>query len=146
MFANKEEKKIAEEISNASTNIGKGTILSGNIETFGNIRIEGHATGDVKSKSKVVLGESSSLDGNIIAQNAEIFGEVKGRVEISDVLTLKETAVVHGDIITGKLVVDSGAKFNGSCKMGVAMEEIQIGFNGQNAKDAFEEVETSETM
>ena len=134
MFANKEEKKIAEEISNSSNNIGKGTILKGNIETFGNIRIEGRMTGDVKSKSKVVLGESSYLDGNIISQNAEIFGEVKGKVEISDVLILKATAVVHGDIITGKLIVDSGAKFNGSCKMGVSMIEIQIGTNGQGNK------------
>ena len=146
MFANKEEKKIAEEISNSSNNIGKGTILTGNIETYGNIRIEGRAKGDVKSKSKVVLGESSHVDGNIIAQNAEIFGEVKGRVEISDVLTLKATAVVHGDIITGKLIVDSGAKFNGSCKMGGAMGEIHIGSNGQNGAKAFKEIKTAKAV
>jgi cytoskeletal protein CcmA (bactofilin family) len=51
MFTSKEEKRVAEEISNSSNNIGKGTFLEGNIETYGNIRIEGKVTGHVKSKS-----------------------------------------------------------------------------------------------
>lgn len=130
MFNSKEEKKAAEELSNSSNNIGKGTTLEGNIETFGNIRIEGKIIGHVKSKSKIALGHSSYIDGNIIAQNADIEGEVKGRVETSDLLVLKSTAVVHGDIITNKLIVESGAVFNGTCKMGAAVKDIKIGDNG----------------
>ena len=68
MFTTKEEKKAAEEISNSSNVIGKGTILEGNIETYGNIRIEGRVHGNVKSKSKIALGHSSHIDGNITAQ------------------------------------------------------------------------------
>jgi cytoskeletal protein CcmA (bactofilin family) len=83
MFTTKEQKRVAEEISNSSNNIGKGTFLEGMIETFGNIRIEGKVKGDVKSKSKIALGESSQIEGNIIAQNADIEGEVKGRVEVT---------------------------------------------------------------
>ena len=41
MFTNKEERKVAEEISNSSNIIGKGTFVEGSIETFGNIRVEG---------------------------------------------------------------------------------------------------------
>ena len=41
MLTSKEQKRAAEEISNSSNNIGKGTYLEGNIETYGNIRIEG---------------------------------------------------------------------------------------------------------
>ena len=99
-----------------------------------------------KSKSKVVLGESSHVDGNIIAQNAEIEGEVKGKVETSDVLALKATAIVHGDIITGKLIVDSGAKFNGSCKMGCVIGEIQIGSSDQASDKAFKELKTAKAV
>ena len=82
------------------------------------------ATKDCKSTSLFV-------DGNVLAQNAEVLGEVKGKLEVTDLLTLKPSAVVHGDIITNKLVVETGAKFNGGCKMGSAVKEIKIGENGQ---------------
>ena len=130
MFTSKEEKRVAEEISNSSNTIGKGTFLEGNVETYGNIRIEGRVTGNVKSKSKIALGPSSQVHGNVISQNADIEGEVKGKIEVSELLVLKATAVINGDIVTGKLVVEPGAVFNGSCKMGAAVKEIKITENG----------------
>ncbi|TRX53664.1 polymer-forming cytoskeletal protein [Fulvivirga sp. M361] len=132
MFASKEDHKVAEEISNSSNIIGKGTVLDGNIETYGNIRIEGRVLGDIKTKSKIVLGQSSKVEGNVLAQNAEVEGELKGNIRITDVLILKPTAVIHGDIVTNKLIVESGAAFNGGCKMGVTDKEIKIGGNPQS--------------
>ena len=134
MFTSKEEKRVAEEISNSSNTIGKGTFLEGNVETFGNIRIEGKVTGNVKSKSKVALGPSSFVQGNVIAQNADLEGEVKGRIEVAELLVLKATAVIHGDIIAGKLVVESGAVFNGTCKMGALIKEIKSAENGAQTR------------
>ena len=133
MFTTKDEKKMAEEISNSSNVIGKGTVLEGNIETSGNIRIEGRINGSIKSKSKIALGHSSHVEGNITAQNADIEGGVKGKIDISEVLILKATAVVHGDISTSKLVVEPGAVFNGSCKMGAAIKDIKSAENGATA-------------
>lgn len=134
MFTSKEEKRVAEEISNSSNTIGKGTFLEGNVETFGNIRIEGKVTGNVKSKSKVALGPSSFVQGNVIAQNADLEGEVKGRIEVAELLVLKATAVIHGDIVAGKLVVESGAVFNGTCKMGALIKEIKSAENGAQTR------------
>ena len=128
---NKEEKKVAEEISNSSNIIGKGTLVEGNLETYGNIRVEGQVIGNIKTKSQVALGQSSRVEGNILAQNAEVAGEVSGTVEVTELLLLKSSAVISGDIITNKLIVESGATFNGGCKMGVTIKEIKIGVNGQ---------------
>ena len=125
MFTTKEEKKAADEITNTNNSIGKGTVLEGNIETSGNIRIDGRIMGNIKSKAKIVLGSSSLVDGNVTAQNADLEGTVKGKVEIADLLVLKATATVHGDISTGKLVVEPGAVFNGTCKMGAAVKDIK---------------------
>jgi cytoskeletal protein CcmA (bactofilin family) len=133
MLTSKEQKRAADEISNSSNVIGKGTVLEGNIETFGNIRIEGRVNGNIKSKSKIALGTGSHVEGNISAQNSDIEGEVKGKVDISELLILKSTAVVHGDIITGKLVVEPGAIFNGSCKMGT-VKDIKFSDTGNGAK------------
>ncbi len=123
---NKTEKKVAEEVSSSNI-IGKGTTLTGDLETSGNLRIEGKLKGNIKSKSKIAFGQSSEVDGNVLAQNADIAGHVSGTVEISEVLVLKASAVIDGDIVTNKLLVESGAVFNGSCKMGVKSKEISIG-------------------
>lgn len=129
---NKEEKKVSEELTNSSNIIGKGTILEGSVETFGNIRIEGKVVGNIKSKSKIALGQSSVVEGNILAQNAEIAGEVKGVIEVTELLILKPSAKIEGDIITNKLIVESGASINGNCKMGVSAKEIKIGGTENN--------------
>lgn len=131
MLSSKKDHKEAQEISTSTNNIGKGTVVEGKIETFGNIRIEGKVIGDIITKSKVVLGNSAYVEGNILAQNADVEGELKGNIEISDILTLKPSSVINGDIKTNKLIVESGAAFNGGCKMGVSIKEIKIGENEQ---------------
>ena len=138
MLTSKEQKRAADEISNSSNVIGKGTVLEGNIETYGNIRIEGRINGNIKSKSKIALGNGSHVEGNISAQNADIEGEVKGKVDIGELLVLKATAVVHGDIITGKLVVEPGAIFNGTCKMGT-VKDIKLSDSGSTMKPQHQE-------
>jgi len=132
---NKAPKLTEEELSNSSNIIGKGTTLEGNIESFGNIRVEGRIIGGIKSKSKIACGHSSYVDGNILAQNAEVAGEITGKIEVTELLILKPTAVVHGDIVTNKFIVESGAVFNGSCKMGLTTNEIKIGENGIPKED-----------
>ena len=134
MLTSKEEKRAAEEISNSSNVIGKGTTLEGNIETSGNIRIEGKIVGNIKSRAKIALGSSSQIEGNVSAQNADIEGHVKGKIEILEVLVLKATAVITGDISTGKLVIEPGATFNGSCKMGAGLRDFKQQDNGFGRK------------
>lgn len=124
---NKQEQKESLEQSNSTNQIGKGTVIHGDIETFGIIRLDGKLIGNLKTKSKAVFGQSSVVEGNVVAQNAEIEGHVTGTVSVSDVLILKATAVIDGDIVTDKLIVESGAMFNGGCKMGVKSREIKIG-------------------
>lgn len=118
MFNNTKKEVSEGKYSSASTIIGKGTSLNGDLDTVGNLRIEGKLGGSVRTKAKVVLGDTSVVEGNIVAQNAEVGGEVQGTIRITGLLTLKPTAVVNGDIITSKLVLEEGAKFNGKCDMG----------------------------
>lgn len=125
MFSNNQKEKVkTEEASNSSSIIGKGTSVEGDLKTVGNIRIEGDVKGNVHCKAKIALGQSSYVEGIVYAQNAEIAGEIQGSIEVSELLILRPTAVIHGDIVTNKLVVESGATFNGSCRMGVTVNEM----------------------
>lgn len=125
MFSNAKKEIAQEELSNSSNIIGKGTSLEGNLNTAGNIRVEGKVGGSIQTKAKLVLGETSVVEGNIVAQTAEVGGEVQGTIKVSGLLTLKPTAVVHGDIITSKLVFEEGARFNGKCNMGNLLKETK---------------------
>ncbi len=83
----------------------------------------------------MALGPQSHVQGNIIAQNADIEGEGNGvSLKFLKLLVLKATAVINGDIVTGKMVVEPGAVFNGTCKMGAVVKDIKIGAdnNGLN--------------
>jgi cytoskeletal protein CcmA (bactofilin family) len=118
MFNNNKKAVTETDVNNSSNIIGKGATLEGNLNTTGNLRIEGKVVGCITTKAKLVLSPTSWTKGNIIAQNAEIGGEVQGTIEVAGLLVLKPSAIVQGDIITNKLVFEEGAKFNGKCKMG----------------------------
>jgi len=118
MFNKAEEKKSVVEMVNSSNVIAKETNIKGDIEATGNIRIEGAVEGVVKSKSKIVIGESAYIKGNLFSTEAEISGKIEGQVTCTEILYLKKSALVSGDIITKKLVVENGATFNGKCQMG----------------------------
>ena len=135
------DNKPAESNNNSETRIGKGATLYGDIETAGNIRLDGKVVGNIRSKSRVVLGESAQLKGNLVAQNAEVFGEIDGRVEIVDILTLKTSSNVKGDVVCNKFVTESGANFNGKCQMGNTIKEVKFEdrsklVNNQNSKSS----------
>ena len=104
--------------------IGKGTKISGDINSGGDVRIDGTLIGNIVTSGKLVLGTTGFIDGNITSVNAELEGEVKGIVNISETLSLKSTAKVNGDIITSKLMIEPGALFTGSCNMGAKVKNM----------------------
>jgi cytoskeletal protein CcmA (bactofilin family) len=112
-----EEKKSVAQMVNSSNLIAKETKIVGDIITQGNIRIEGVLEGTLDSKNKIVIGESAKVMGSISATEAEVAGHVKGVITCSDILFLKKTAHIEGDIFTKKLVVENGAVFIGQCNM-----------------------------
>lgn len=124
MFGKADKQEMAE-IIKSSTIIGKGTVIEGNIDTVGNISVDGKLIGNLKTKSKINLGQTADIDGNVYAQNAEIAGHIKGVLEVTELLILKPTSVIDGDIITNKLKVEEGAVINGSCKMGAIIKDIK---------------------
>lgn len=134
MFSNKEAKKEAEDTMLSSNIIGKGTIIEGNINATGNIRIDGKIIGNIIAKAKVVIGHDAIIEGNITAQNAEIAGFIKGKLDVSDYIILKNTAKINGDIASNKLAMEAGATFNGSCKMVSEMKQIKQLEDGTDSK------------
>ena len=97
--------------------LGPGAVVKGEIHVNGDFRIDGTLHGTINCKGKIVVGPTGKIDGEIQCQNADFSGEVTANVKVAELLTLKEAARFSGDITTGKLAIEPGAKFSGSCSM-----------------------------
>ncbi|MBL7889755.1 MAG: polymer-forming cytoskeletal protein [Bacteroidetes bacterium] len=111
---------------NPSVNIiGAGTVIEGDITTNGDMRIDGSLTGSINVKGKLVVGPSGTIEGEIICQNADISGTIKGKIGVAELLALKSSSKLTGDIITNKIAIEPGAAFSGSCSMGGVIKDIK---------------------
>jgi len=106
-----------ENITNESSRISAGTIIRGEISTPNDLRIDGYFQGKVISKGKVTVGEKAVITGDIVCQNVEFAGTMKGNFYVKDTLALKSTCKVDGDLNTRRLQMDLDAVFNGNCRM-----------------------------
>jgi len=109
-------KPIISEVKALNT-IAQDTRIKGNIESNGDIRIDGILDGDLDCKGRVVVGPESKVTGTIRCSNAEIMGFVKGEIVVKELLSLKGSSTITGNLTMGKLSVEPGARFVGHCKM-----------------------------
>src|ERR1022692_2170963 len=112
--------------------IGAGTVIEGDIKSNGDIRIDGTIKGSLNVKGKLVVGATGTIEGEVICQNADVSGTIKAKITVSDLLSLKSSARLTGDIVAGKLHIEPGANFSGSCSMGAVIKDISYGGNNQS--------------
>jgi cytoskeletal protein CcmA (bactofilin family) len=111
----KENREINPQVINL---IAKGTRITGDIISDGDVRIDGEVLGNLDTKGRLVVGVSGRLEGEIRCKSCEIAGTQKGSLFITEMLSLKASSSVTGDILTGKLSIEPGAYFAGKCTMG----------------------------
>ena len=102
---------------NSISRISAGTIITGEIISPSDIRIDGTFEGKVQTKGRVVVGESAVVKGDIICENIDLWGKVNGNVFVKDTLALMEGCQVDGNLNVKRLSVELGATFNGNCRM-----------------------------
>jgi len=123
MFGNtKNETKTNGVISTPSTttsnSLVQGTNIEGTVQAEKDIRIDGTMKGTLICKGKLIIGPTGTIIGDVQCENAVIEGRFEGILAVGEVLHVKETAKIEGDITTQKLIVQPGSIFNVKCKMG----------------------------
>jgi cytoskeletal protein CcmA (bactofilin family) len=103
--------------------IGANSRFKGDIDIKGTLRIDGGMEGNVNA-DWVILGEKSSLRGNVTARGIIVGGDVEGNLKAKEIVEIKTKGRVHGDIFTGKLTVVEGGIFDGRSSM--AKEEPKV--------------------
>ena len=127
------------EINGQYSMITQGTSFVGDLISEAGFRIEGNVNGTIKTSGKVVVGKEGKVNGSLECETADVEGEVKGSLKVKSILFLKSTSNIEGDVLIGKLIVESGATFNANCSM-KSQEDNQIkplsGFTKNHEKTA----------
>lgn len=98
--------------------IGKGCKIVGNVQVDNDVRFEGTLEGDIICDNAVIIGEQSKITGNINAKDLTIAGTYHGDINVSQIIKLKKTAVINGNIVAPKMMAEYGSSINGKCKIG----------------------------
>lgn len=107
---------------NNISQIAAGTEIQGEINCGGDLRIDGVVNGTIQVKGKIVVGDAGRIEGEVSCRNGDISGHLKGKITVLELLSLKSTSRLQGDITTKKLSIEPGAIFTGTCQMG---DELQ---------------------
>ena len=102
----------------SATLISSGTVLEGDVKSESDLRIDGTVKGNIISSSKIIIGPTGYVEGNIHSAHADISGKVQGNVVVKELLQLRSQGHVKGNITAVKLQIDQNSVFNGQCHMG----------------------------
>ena len=94
----------------------------------------------------VAIGVNGTIEGDVNCQNADVSGTINGKIAVNELLFLKSSGKIDGEIVTTKLVVESGATFDGSCKMGkkdIEKPNFSASSNGYSNSQTFRTAATA---
>ena len=102
----------------AVTLIGKGMSVKADLMSGkGIIKIEGEYHGDINIDGELIIAESGNINGSVSVNIAYISGSITGDIICSDLLHIKTTGRIKGDIACGAVLMDEGAVFIGYSNM-----------------------------
>lgn len=115
-----ESEALARDIKEGIMNgfVGGTTVLSGDAEFKGMLRIDGRFTGRISSeKGTLIVSAGGIVEANVAVATAKINGTVNGDIVATERIEFGRTAQVRGNIHTPSLVIEHGAVFEGTCRM-----------------------------
>lgn len=123
MFGSNKDKQLPGKASPAGGSVShnslvKGTVVKGDVKSESDIRIDGIVEGSLICEAKVVIGPTGFIQGTVNCRDAVVEGKIDGNIYVTELLNLRKTAQLNGEIETSKLIVEAGAVFSGHCRMG----------------------------
>jgi cytoskeletal protein CcmA (bactofilin family) len=127
-------KKSGTELLGKTNRIVEGTSIVGDIVSKADFRLDGELIGNFTSQGKLVVGQAGVVKGEIICNNADVEGIFHGKIKVLEVLNIKATAEIHGEVIVGQLSIEPGADFTATCTMIIDPKKEVIVKDGERAE------------
>ena len=115
--------------SDFPTVIGPDAKFKGEFTFEKSAKILGDFEGSISSTGDLVIASQGAIQADIEAGNITIEGELHGNIAAQDLVELKGTARLEGDLRCTRLIVGDGARFVGHCNVGNGLSERRPGFS-----------------
>lgn len=103
--------------SNIRSALGSGTVIEGTFRFDSPVCIDGTLIGEVSSTSVLIVGEQADVQARIKVGSLIVLGTVNGDVDADDLVEVRATGRLQGDVLTKRLAVEEGGWFLGTCNM-----------------------------
>ena len=84
----------------------KDSSFKGEFKSECDFRVDGNFEGTIETKGKVVIGKNGHIEGTVVCSSADIEGTINGNIHVDDLLSIRSTGEVNGDVVMSKLVVE----------------------------------------
>lgn len=121
------------------TFLGSRAVFKGEIKMPGILRIEGTFEGYIKADS-IVIGQEGLIKGEVSVKQAVIYGKIEGNIIAEDLIEIKSTGVIYGDILTPKLSIIEGGMFVGKSSLPNLTESKKLKVSQTVKKEIAQEV------
>lgn len=129
------QKNTSMELFGKTNRIVEGTRIRGDIFSVADFRLDGELIGNFTSQGKLVIGPTGKVIGNITCKNLDIEGTYEGKIDVSELLTIKAKAKIKGETLVGKLAVEPGAEFFASCQMRGTVKKLNTSENEKSTRE-----------
>ena len=98
--------------------LGASLHIKGEITGNEDLRLDSKVEGSISIGGfRLTVGQSSQVEGDIVAREVFVQGQVSGNISARDRLELKKGASVTGDLGTARIMIEDGAYFKGSVEI-----------------------------
>jgi cytoskeletal protein CcmA (bactofilin family) len=95
--------------------IGKSVVVRGELSGSEDLYLDGEVEGSVELRDHhLTIGPHGKVRASVNARDVVVHGELNGNVHGTERVELKKSAVLTGDIVTQRIVIEDGAFFKGS--------------------------------
>ncbi|HYN15376.1 MAG TPA: polymer-forming cytoskeletal protein [Terriglobales bacterium] len=95
--------------------IGKSVVVKGELSGSENLYLDGEVEGSIELREHhLTIGPHGKVRASVHARDIVVHGQLNGNVQGTERVELKKSAVLTGDIVTKRIVIEDGAVFKGS--------------------------------
>jgi cytoskeletal protein CcmA (bactofilin family) len=94
--------------------IGKSVVVKGELSGSEDLYLDGEVEGTIElNEHSLTVGPNGRLKATVRARDVVVHGKVDGNIHAGERVELKRTAILAGDIVTQRIVIEDGAMFKG---------------------------------
>ena len=103
----------------ASTVIGAGIVIEGEVESDEALVIHGTVRGKIESKETVGVEQGATVEADVTAREVTVAGSLTGNITAEGRVVLGTGARMVGDVKAARFTIQDGAQFKGHVDMDV---------------------------